>query len=293
MAIREATTSVEEPRPSGPRPDRRRRRRDLRAGPFPTAAMDQWHDTGAALTQLSRHAEGRAIEAIDWYLQDKRGKRIWSRGLRLLVILLVTAGGLQPLLDAAAPGPSRTAWGYVLLAQAAACIGFDRFFGVSSGWMRAMTTARPWSAASSSSSTTGPPSAPAAPRAPSTPSRSRTAWPCCACSPTTWPPSCSRRRPSGCSSSRATSCAWSGSAPTAPAPAPGRYHCRAPPSPRRGRRPGADAQRPRTRAGGAAQAARRRQGVPLTWRARNGSWPGCGSRRRRPTCGTSRSVPGG
>jgi len=119
MAIREATTSVEEPRPSGPRPDRRRRRRDLRAGPFPTAAMDQWHDTEAALTQLYRHAEGRAIEAIDWYLQDKRGKRIWSRGLRLLVILLVTAGGLQPLLDAAAPGPSRTAWGYVLLALAA------------------------------------------------------------------------------------------------------------------------------------------------------------------------------
>jgi hypothetical protein len=111
MAIREATTSVEEPRPSGPRPDRRRRRRDLRAGPFPTAAMDQWHDTEAALTQLYRHAEAKAIEAIDWYLQDKRGKRIWSRGLRLLVILLVTAGGLQPLLDAAAPGPSRTAWG--------------------------------------------------------------------------------------------------------------------------------------------------------------------------------------
>ena len=153
MAIREATTSVEEPRPSWPRPDRRRRRRDLRAGPFPTAAMDQWHDTEAALTQLYRHAEGKAIEAIDWYLQDKRGRRIWSRGLRLLVILLVTAGGLQPLLDAAAPGPSRTAW------------------------------------------------------------------PCCACSPTTWPPSCSRRPPSGCSSSRATSCAWSGSAPTAPAPA--------------------------------------------------------------------------
>jgi hypothetical protein len=35
------------------------------------------------------------------------------------VIALVTAGGLQPLLDAVAPGPSRTAWGYVLLALAA------------------------------------------------------------------------------------------------------------------------------------------------------------------------------
>jgi hypothetical protein len=44
--------------------------------------------------------------------------------------------------DAAAPGPSRTAWGYVLPALAAACIGFDRFFGISSGWMRSMTTAQ-------------------------------------------------------------------------------------------------------------------------------------------------------
>src|SRR5918999_3169306 len=142
MAIREATTSVEDPMPAEPRPDRRRRRRDLRAGPFPTAAMDQGHDTEAALTQLYRYAEGRASEATDWYLQDKRGKRIWSRGLRLLAIVLVTAGGLQPLLDAAAPGPTRTAWGYVLLALAAACIGFDRFFGLSSGWMRSMTTAQ-------------------------------------------------------------------------------------------------------------------------------------------------------
>jgi SMODS and SLOG-associating 2TM effector domain 2 len=141
MAIREATSSAEAP--SKQRPAARwRRRRDLRAGPFPTAAMEQWHDSEAALTQLYRYAESRAIDATDWYLQDKRGKRIWSRGLRLLVILLVTAGALQPLLDAAAPGPSRTAWGYVLLALAAACIGLDRFFGISSGWMRSMTTAQ-------------------------------------------------------------------------------------------------------------------------------------------------------
>ena len=107
MAIREATTSVEDPMPAEPRPDRRRRRRrDLRAGPFPTVAMEQWHDTESALAKLYRYAEGRAIEATDWYLQDKRGKRIWSRGLRLLVILLVTAGGSSPCSTPPPPGPA-------------------------------------------------------------------------------------------------------------------------------------------------------------------------------------------
>jgi SMODS and SLOG-associating 2TM effector domain 2 len=98
--------------------------------------------TAARPTPASPRPAGRADPGRRWYLADKRSKRIWSRGLRLLVILLVTAGGLQPLLDAAAPGPSRTAWGYVLLALAAACIGLDRFFGISSGWMRSMTTAQ-------------------------------------------------------------------------------------------------------------------------------------------------------
>jgi hypothetical protein len=143
MAIREATTNVEDPKPAGQRPPGRwRRRRDLRPSPIPMASLEQWQDTESALAQLYRYAEGRAIDAADWYLQDKRGKRLWSRGLRLLAILLVIAGGLQPLLDAAAPGPSRTAWGYVLLALAAACIGVDRFFGLSSGWMRSMTCAQ-------------------------------------------------------------------------------------------------------------------------------------------------------
>ena len=82
------------------------------------------------------------MRAIDWSLPERGGTRSWSRALRRLVSLPGTARGLQPLLDAAAPGPSRTAWGYVLLALAAACIGFDRFFGISSGWMRAMTTAQ-------------------------------------------------------------------------------------------------------------------------------------------------------
>jgi hypothetical protein len=118
------------------------RRRDLRAVPFPDQALHQWQDPEVALALLYRHAEARAIDAVDWYLEDKRGKRTWSRGLRVVAILLVIAGGLQPVLDAAGPGRGEPAWGYVLLALAAACVGFDRFFGLSSGWMRNITTAQ-------------------------------------------------------------------------------------------------------------------------------------------------------
>jgi hypothetical protein len=119
-----------------------RRRRDLRAVPFPEQALQQWQDPEVALALLYRHAEGRAIDAVDWYLEDKRSKRTWSRGLRAVAILLVVAGGLQPVLEGARPGGGAPAWGYVLLALAVACAGFDRFFGLSSGWMRAMTTAQ-------------------------------------------------------------------------------------------------------------------------------------------------------
>jgi len=59
--------------------------------------------------------------------------------------------------------------------------------------------------------------------------------------------------------------------------------------PRGWRRPDRDAHRPRRGPGRAAQTARRREGVPLTWRARSGNWPRCGSSRRRRTCGRSRS----
>jgi hypothetical protein len=119
-----------------------RRRRDLRAVPFPEQALQQWQDPEVALALLYRHAEGRAIDAVDWYLEDKRGKRTWSRRLRVVAILLVVAGGLQPVLEAARPGGGAPAWGYVLLALAVACAGFDRFFGLSSGWMRSMTTSQ-------------------------------------------------------------------------------------------------------------------------------------------------------
>src|SRR5829696_435258 len=227
MAIREATSRVEGPAEAKPRPDRRRRRRDLRPRPFPTVGLEQWQDTETALTQLYRYAEGRAIEAIDWYLADKRGKRSWSRGPAPAGHRAghrrrppAPAGCCRPRAQPHRLGVRAAGHGrglHRLRPLLRPVVGLD-----------AVRDLRPGPGA--------PPGAapvrlggraPAAPPAPSTPSRSRTAWPCCGSSPTTWRPCSSRRRPPGSWSSRAACCAWS--ARTRPGRA--RYHCTAPSSP--------------------------------------------------------------
>jgi hypothetical protein len=65
----------------------------------------------------------------------KRRKRIGSRALQGLAIGFAVAGTAVPLGTAAAGG-SGQGWGYVLLAVAAGCKGFDHFFGLSTSWMR-------------------------------------------------------------------------------------------------------------------------------------------------------------
>jgi hypothetical protein len=124
----------------GARARRRERQADLRRLPFPVVTAADWQDPAAAIDALYRRADATATSVIEWYLADKRGKKRWSRVLRALAIALVAAGGLQPLLDAATPGRGPAAWGFVLLALAATCVGFDRFFGLSSAWMRHMLT---------------------------------------------------------------------------------------------------------------------------------------------------------
>jgi hypothetical protein len=84
--------------------------------------------------------EGRAVETIDWYLNEKKSKSNWSRGLRVAAILLGAAGALIPLLNLANNQVLDIRWGYVALGLAAAAVALDRFFGFSSGWMRYLIT---------------------------------------------------------------------------------------------------------------------------------------------------------
>ncbi|MGW5353320.1 SLATT domain-containing protein [Streptomyces sp. NPDC004031] len=118
-------------------------RRDLRAEPFPAVPASAATDPAVqreTLARLREWAERDAETAIAWYLVDKRNKRIGSRLLQGLAIACAVAGAAVPLGTAAAGG-SGQGWGYVLLAVAAGCKGFDHFFGLSASWMRDIAVA--------------------------------------------------------------------------------------------------------------------------------------------------------
>ncbi len=125
-----------------------RRQRDLRTHPFPLLTPDQWREPGDSLRRMYENAQARAMEAADWYLDDRVRMRFASQVLRGLAILLAAAGGLQPLAAAAGGttgeqlGGGNLAWGYVLLAAAGVSVALDRILGLSSRWMRDIMTAQ-------------------------------------------------------------------------------------------------------------------------------------------------------
>ncbi len=101
-------------------------------------------DVEASINTLYRYAETMADESIRWYWKAKRTNALWSRFLRVGAIGFVALGGLAPIV-------SSLDWfsqsshlvgqlGYISLGIAAACVGFDKFFGFSSGWMRYVLT---------------------------------------------------------------------------------------------------------------------------------------------------------
>jgi len=82
----------------------------------------------------------RAERYSTWYETNRTWVRTVSRVFRGCAILAVAVGTLCPLIDAAyASAPSSFGqWGYVAFALSAALVGADRFFGLSSSWMRYM-----------------------------------------------------------------------------------------------------------------------------------------------------------
>ena len=100
----------------------------------------------ASLEAVHAKVAAQAEEAIAWYKANKRSKSRWARVLRALAIIFTTTGALIPVVVSLpiviSTNIAMEKWAFVVLALAAACIGIDKFYGLSSGWVRYMRSAQ-------------------------------------------------------------------------------------------------------------------------------------------------------
>ncbi|MEE1756771.1 SLATT domain-containing protein [Streptomyces sp. SP18CS02] len=112
---------------------------DLTGRPFP---LGDWGEPAERLDELYRWAETHALRTADWYLSDRVHKRRFAQILRAATALGVIIGAALPLMDVTGALEGASGWGYVALLLAAACVACDRYFGLTSGWMRDVATAQ-------------------------------------------------------------------------------------------------------------------------------------------------------
>ncbi|MER6135301.1 SLATT domain-containing protein [Streptomyces sp. NPDC001815] len=112
---------------------------DLMGRTFP---LGDWGEPGDRLHELYRWVEAGALTTASWYLADRVWKRRGARALRAGAAAGAVAGAALPLLDLAGVLGGGAAWGYLALLVGVACVAGDRFFGVTSGWIRDVATAQ-------------------------------------------------------------------------------------------------------------------------------------------------------
>ncbi|MFD9456739.1 SLATT domain-containing protein [Streptomyces sp. NPDC059985] len=112
---------------------------DLTGRPFP---LGDWGEPAERLDELYRRVEADALRTAEWYLSDRAWKRRGARALRVGAAAGAVAGAAMPLLELTGSAPGASAYGYLCLLFAAACLACDRFFGLTSGWMRDVATAQ-------------------------------------------------------------------------------------------------------------------------------------------------------
>ncbi|MFE3764114.1 SLATT domain-containing protein [Streptomyces sp. NPDC059104] len=112
---------------------------DLTGRPFP---LGDWGEPAERLDELYRRVEADALRTAEWYLSDRAWKRRGARTLRAGAALGAVAGAAMPLLELTGSAPGAASYGYLSLLLAAACLACDRFFGLTSGWMRDVATAQ-------------------------------------------------------------------------------------------------------------------------------------------------------
>ncbi|WP_406014291.1 SLATT domain-containing protein [Streptomyces sp. NBC_00984] len=117
----------------------RGRGRDLTGAPFP---LGDWGEPADRLDELYRWVEADALRTADWYLSDRVWKRRAARALRIGTAVGAVAGAALPLLDLTGALHGAAGWGYLSLLLGAASMACDRYFGLTSGWMRNLATAQ-------------------------------------------------------------------------------------------------------------------------------------------------------
>ncbi|MFE9060024.1 SLATT domain-containing protein [Streptomyces violaceusniger] len=132
--------SQPEMQPEGlPRQEGARAQGDLLGRPFPHG---DWGEPAERLDELYRWVEEGALEVAGWYLAERVWKRRTARVLRVGAAVAAVVAGVLPLLDLNGALDGGAGWGALALLLAAACVGGDRFFGLTSGWMRDVATAQ-------------------------------------------------------------------------------------------------------------------------------------------------------
>ncbi|KPI21429.1 Protein of unknown function DUF4231 [Actinobacteria bacterium OK074] len=112
---------------------------DLTGRRFP---LGDWAEPADRLHELYRWVERGALETAAWYLADRVRKRRAARALRTGAVAAALVGTALPLLDLTGTVGGVAPWAYLALLVAAACAGGDRYFGLTSGWMRDVATAQ-------------------------------------------------------------------------------------------------------------------------------------------------------
>jgi len=102
-------------------------------------------DVRSSLAGVLAYSEDVADKAIGWYLHHKTWKAKLSRTIQLVALTSTALAGLFPVIvQVAGLGLQNTntgLWSSALVGLAAAVIGLDKAFGLSSGWARYILTA--------------------------------------------------------------------------------------------------------------------------------------------------------
>ncbi|GHB69944.1 hypothetical protein GCM10010347_45260 [Streptomyces cirratus] len=135
---RECRVSQPEMQPEGP-PRDPAEDGDLTGRPFP---LGDWGEPAERLDELYRRVEDDALRTAEWYLADRAWKRRGARTLRVGAAAGAVVGASLPLMELTGSAPGAASYGYLCLLLGAACLACDRFFGLTSGWMRDVATAQ-------------------------------------------------------------------------------------------------------------------------------------------------------